>query len=124
MGKQLYTGRQVNLGMGASGSTGLPWYVGDFASVTVSVETGSAVASRTTIMGSNLDGFQSTLSSGGGLGDTTNNGSGGWSNVIVITVPGVSSLTITGIRWLNALRPILASGQTASNTTVIFAGTT
>lgn len=120
MGKQLYTGRQVNLGSatGLSIMTGNPWYVGDYAALTCSVTTGAAAASRITILASNEDGFNSTLSSGNPTAATNQ-----WSIATVLTAPGMYTID-AGIRWINALRAVAESGQTASTVTVIFAGKT
>lgn len=113
-----YTQRQLNLGANTSQETGNPWFVGDYWTLTVSVTTGAAAASRTTIVGSNEDGFNSTLSSADRTVNTNQ-----WSIVTTITSPGLYTLD-TGFRWVNAIRATANSGQTASNTTVIFAGMT
>ena len=118
MPSQFINGRSVNLGANTSLETGNPWYVGDFARLTVSVTTGSAVGSRTTIIASNEDGFQSTLSSANRTLNTNQ-----WSIITTIVTPGVYTID-TGFRWINAIRDTAFSGQTASNTTVIFEGTT
>jgi hypothetical protein len=110
--------RQVNLGANTSSETGNPWYVGDYKQLTISVATGSAQASRVTIVGSNDDGFSSTLSSANRLVNTNQ-----WSIVTTIVVPGLYTID-PGFRWVNAIRDTAFSGQTASNLTVIFAGTT
>lgn len=117
------TGQQVNLGAASSSQTGNPYYVGDAWTLSMSIETGAAAASRITILGSNLDGFQSSLSAGGGYGSPLN-GAPGWS---VLTAnagaPGIFALDV-GYRWINAIRHLSASGQTASNITVIFTKST
>lgn len=118
MARQLITGRQVNLGANTSVQTGNPFYVGDFKDLTVSITTGADAASRISILGSNEDGFQSTLSSGSPTVNTNQ-----WSHITQILSRGVYTID-TGFRWINALRAASESGQTASNVTVIFAGTT
>lgn len=112
------TKSQVNLGANTSAQTGNPWFVGDFRQITVSVTTGAAAASRISIIGSNADGFSSTLSSGSPTVNTNN-----WSHLTQLLAPGVFTID-PGFRWLNAIRAPSESGQTASNVTVIFAGRT
>ncbi len=118
MPKFSVTQRQLNLGANSSLETGNPFLVADFALLTVSVTTGSAVASRTTIVASNEDGFQSTLSSANRTINTNQ-----WSILTTIVAPGTYTIS-PGFRWVNAIRDTAFSGQTASNTTVVFAGTT
>lgn len=111
-----YTRYQVNLGADTSSQTGNPWFVGDFRTLTVSVTSGSAAASRLSILGSNNDGFNSTLSSGNPTVDTNQ-----WSHVTQILTQGVFTIE-PGFRWINAVRATAFSGQTGSNITVIFEG--
>ncbi len=111
-------GYQLNIGANSSNETGNPWFVGDWARLTVSVTTGSAVGSRTTIVGSNEDGFSSTLSSADRTVNTNQ-----WSIITTIVTPGLYTID-AGFRWINAIRATAFSGQTASNTTVVFAGST
>lgn len=118
MARQLITQSQVNLGANTSSQTGNPWFVGDYRQITVSVTTGAAAASRTSILASDEDGFQSTLSSANALVNTNQ-----WSHITQITAPGVYTID-PGMRWLMAIRATANSGQTASNTTVIFTGRT
>jgi hypothetical protein len=108
---------QINLGANSSNVTGTPYFVGDFTYLTVSKESGSAFASRLTILASNQDGFQSQL----GTANATVP-AGNWSILTVITNQGIYPLD-SGFRWINAVRPTQTSGQTASNITVTFAGT-
>lgn len=108
---------QINLGAHNSLETGNPWFVGEYARLTASVITGAAAASRVTIVGSNLDGFASGLSTA--LRTASNNT---WSIVTVITGGGLIATIDTGFRWINAIRDTSNSGQTASNITVVFNG--
>lgn len=117
MGGRNYTRQHLNLGANSSRQTGEPWFVGDFARLTVSLTTGAAAASRISIIGSNEDGFQSTLSSGNPTVNTNV-----WSHLTQLLSPGVFTID-TGFRWVNAIRAASESGQTASNVTVIFCGT-
>lgn len=109
---------QVNLGANTSSQTGNPFYVGDLRQITVSVTTGAAAASRISIIGSNADGLQSTLSSANPTVATNL-----WSHITQLLVPGIFTID-PGFRWVNAIRATSESGQTASNVTVIFAGRT
>ena len=120
MARHLYTRQQVNLGAADSGTTGSPWFVGDFVTLTVSIQTSSTSASRFTVMGSNLDGFQSTLSVNGGFGSYVQTGFG-WSHITVITSQGLYTID-PGFRWINALRSDFNSGSASSNVTIIFEG--
>ena len=122
MGGYTYTRNQINLGAADSGTTGSPWFVGDFANLTVSIATSSTSASRFTIMGSNLDGFNSTLSISGGFGSYLGSGLG-WSHITVITSQGLYTID-PGFRWINALRSDFNSGSASSNATIIFEGKT
>lgn len=107
---------QINLGADSSRETGNPWFVGDYTRLTVSIS--PAVASSiVTIVGSNLDGFTSGLSTA--LRTGSNNT---WSIVTSITGSGLIATIDPGFRWINAIRATSASGQTASNITVIFTG--
>lgn len=111
-----FTGRQDNVGADTSNITGNPWWVGDFRQLTVSIATSTASASRVTIVGSNLDGFKSTLSSA--LATASN---ALWSHITVITA-GQGLYTVDcGFRWVNAIRPDFTASA-ASNMTVTFAG--
>lgn len=123
MARQLYVKDYHLLGADSSNLTSPPVFVGDFRQMTISITTGSTHASRITVQGSNLDGFQSTLSSGGGLGNATVP-VGGWSHLTVILPVGAANLfTIDpGFRWLCVVRPTATSGQTASNVTVVLSG--
>ena len=64
--------------------------------------------------GTNLDGFTSTLSTA--LATASNNT---WSILTAITGQGLFVID-PGFRWVNAIRDTSASGQTASNITVVF----
>lgn len=107
---------QVNLGAHNSLETGNPFFVADFAKITASLITGAAVASQVTIVGSNLDGFQSTLSTA--LRTASNNT---WSIITTLTAPGTFVID-PGVRWLMGIRTTSQSGQTASQVTLIFSG--
>lgn len=125
MARQLITQSQIALGADTSNLTSPPFYVGDFRQITMSIQTGSAFASRITVQGSNGDGFQSTLSVNGGYGNSTVP-IGGWSHLTVILPVGAINLfTIDpGFRWLCVIRSTQVSGQTASNVTVTINGRT
>lgn len=125
MAKQLITQYQNHLGADTSNVTGVPWYVGDFRQITISITTGSAHASRITVQGSNADGFQSSLSAAGGYGNSTVP-AWPWSHLTVILPSGAANIfTIDpGFRWICCVRPTATSGQTASNITVILNGRT
>lgn len=118
-----YTRQQHLLGADTSNLTSPPYYTGDFRQLTLSVTTGSAFASRITVQGSNADGFQSTLSSAGGYGNSTVP-VGGWSHLTVILPSGAANIfELPSIpRWINVIRSTQVSGQTASNVTVVAAG--
>ena len=122
MARQLITGRQVALGADTSNVTSPPWLVVDWRQMSISVETGSAFASRITVQGTNLDGFKSTLSSAGGFGNSTVP-VGNWSHVTIITGQGLFTID-PGFRWICVIRPTQGSGQTASNITVTLVGRT
>lgn len=120
----MYTPRpKVILGADTSNVTSTNYFVGDFAALTISITTGSAHASRITVQGSNADGFQSSLSAGGGFGNATIPVNP-WSHLtVILPVAAANIFTIDpGVRWINVIRPTAASGQTASNITVIVAG--
>lgn len=120
-----YTREKLLLGADTSNVTSPPVFVGDFQQAVISVTTGSAQASRITIQGSNADGFQSTLSSGGGYGNSTIP-VGTWSHLTVFLPVGAANFfSLTTIpRWICVVRPDHASGQTASNITVLLTGRT
>ena len=111
------TGRQENLGAKNSLQTGNPWFVGDFQQLSVSIQSSTGSASRYTILGTNLDGFQSTLSSANPTIPAN-----GWSIVTVLTAQGLYSVDV-GFRWVNAVRDAI-SVSAASNCTIVFAGRT
>lgn len=108
------------LGADTSNLTSPNIFIGDFSRIALSIETGSAFASRITVQVSNLDGFQSTLSSGGGFGNSTVP-VGGWSHyTVILPVAAANMFTLTpGPRWMNVIRSTQVSGQTASNVTII-----
>lgn len=125
MARQLIDQYQIHVGADSSSVTGTPWYVGDFRQLTISITTGSAHASRITVQGSNADGFQSTLSAGGGYGNATVP-VWPWSHLTVI-LPSAAANIFTidpGFRWIVCTRPTATSGQTASNITIILNGRT
>lgn len=113
------------LGADTSNLTSPNIFVGDYAAFSLSITTGSPFASRITVQACNLDGFQSTLSSGGGFGNSTVP-VGGWSHYTVILPVGAANLfPITrGPRWINVVRSTQVSGQTDSNVTVTLYGHT
>ena len=119
------------LGADTSNLTSPNIFVGDFKDVTLSIRTGSPFASRITVQACNLDGFQSSLSENGGFGNA-NVPIGGWSHLTVILPTGVTNMfTISAQgagsampRWINVLRSVQDSGQTASNVTVALYGHT
>ena len=117
--------RQLALGANTSDLTSAPWFVGDFRQIGISIQTGSAHASRITVQASNEDGFQSSLSANGGFGNSTIP-VGGWSHLtVILPVGAINNFTLTpGMRWLNVIRQTATSGQTASNVTVILTGRT
>lgn len=121
----MYTRTKTLLGADTSNVTSAPYFTGDFRQMTISVTTGSAFASRITVQASNADGFQSTLSSGGGYGNSTIP-SGVWSHLtVILPVSAANVFSIDTIpRWICVVRPTQASGQTASNNTVIVTGRT
>lgn len=113
---------QVNIGAasanaaGTSGATGSPWFVGDFARLTVSIQTSTTSASRFTIYGSNADGFTEALNTASASGV-----SGHWSHITVIT-GGQGIYTIDpGFRWVNSCRPDFTT-SVGSGATVVFTG--
>lgn len=110
-----YTARHVNLGADTSNQTGRPWFVGDFIDLTVSISSSASNGSRFTIVGSNLDGFQSVL---GDASQTVPNTS--WSIVTTIVQQGLYTID-TGFRWVNAFRDGVSA---ASMTTITFAAKT
>lgn len=113
MGKALYTTRQVNLGANTSSQTGTPWYVGDAATLSVSISSSASNGSRFTIVGSNDDGFQSAL------GTPSQTGSAGnWSVVTAIVQQGIYTIDPPAFRWINAFRD---GTSVASMTTIVFA---
>ena len=120
-----YTTDKTILGADTSNVTSTNYFVGDLRQITISITTGSPHASRVTVQGSNADGFQSTLSAGGGFGNSTVPVYP-WSHLTVILPSGAANIfTIDpGFRWINAVRPTATSGQTASNITVVIAGRT
>ena len=113
------------LGADTSDITSPNVFVGDYKTLTISITTGSAFASRITVQASNFDGFQSTLSSAGGFGNSTVP-VGGWSHLtVILPVSAANVFSITPIpRWINVLRSTQVSGQTASNVTVALYGHT
>ena len=117
MPRQFISGRQVNLGAANSSLTGTPWFVGDYASLTVSVQSSTGSASRYTILGTNDDGLTAAL---GPPSQTVP--AGGWSIVTAITSAGLYTLD-TGFRWINSVRTVIDTSA-ASNITVTFYGRT
>jgi hypothetical protein len=113
MGRVNYTGYQINLGAANSNLTGGAWYVGDAATLTVSIQSSTGSASRYTILGSNGDGFQSAL---GTPSQTVP--AGGWSIITTITSQGLYTID-TGFRWINSVRTVIDTSA-ASNVTILF----
>lgn len=120
-----YGQTQHLLGADTSDLTSMNIFTGDFSTYVLSIRTGSAFASRITVQGCNLDGFQSTLSENGGFGNSTIP-IGGWSHLTVILPVSVANVfTITPLpRWINVIRSTQVSGQTASNVTIVGYGHT
>lgn len=114
MGHVNYTAFQTNLGAANSNLTGNPWFVGDAATLTVSIQSSTGSASRYTILGSNADGFQSAL---GTPSQTVP--AGGWSIVTTITAAGIYTID-PGMRWINSCRTVIDTSAN-SNVTIIFA---
>lgn len=117
MGKQLITKRKVVLGAANSLLTGNPFWAGDYDAITISIQSSTASASRYTILGTNLDGFQSTLSSA-----NPTIPAGGWSIVTTITSQGIYTID-PGVRWLMPVRDNV-SVSASSNATFVFEGRT
>ena len=93
-----------------SGITGAPCFVGDYAGLSVSINSVTNAASRYTLVCSNADGLQSTLDTPSMLVP-----SGSWSILTVITGQGMYTFDpVAGFRWLNVF--------SASSATVTFAG--
>lgn len=107
--------RHLFAGAANSNLTGDVWYAGDFARLTISVQTSTASASRFTVVGTNLDGFQAALPNPSQTIPANN-----WSVVTVITVQGVYTID-PGVRWLNVFRPDFGVSAT-SNTTITATG--
>lgn len=113
MGNVIYSGRQISLGAANSNLTGNPWFVGDAATISISIVSSTGSASRYTILGTNDDGFQSAL---GTPSQTVP--AGGWSIVTVLTSQGVYTVD-SGLRWINSCRTVIDTSA-ASNVTIIF----
>jgi hypothetical protein len=95
-----------------SNLTGRPWFTGDFAQMTVSVETQTNAASRYTVIATNDDGLRAPL---GTPSQTVP--AGNWSILTVITVQGLYALDpYPGFRWVNVFRP---SASTATVTLAV-----
>lgn len=108
--------RHIALGVDTSNLTGLPWFVGDYRQVSVSIESNANAtgASRYTFIASNDDGFQAVL---GTPSQTVP--AGNWSILTTVTSQGIYTFDPTaGFRWLNVFRP------SASSITVAYAGRT
>lgn len=114
MGRVNYSQYQVNLGAANSNLTGSAWYVGDAATITVSIQSSTGSASRYTILGSNADGFTAAL---GTPSQTVP--AGGWSIVTALTAQGVYTID-PGLRWLTSVRTVIDTSA-SSNVTIIFA---
>ena len=94
----------------SSSITGTPWYVGDFAQVSVSIVSQTAAASRFTFVCTNDDGFQAALGT-----PSMSVPAGGWSILTVITAPGMYTFDPTaGFRWIQCF--------SASSATITYAG--
>lgn len=113
MGHVNYTQFQTNLGAANSNLTGQPWFVGDAATLTVSIQSSTGSASRYTILGSNADGFQTAL---GTPSQTVP--AGGWSFITAITSQGLYTID-PGFRWINSVRTVIDTSAT-SNVTITF----
>ncbi len=113
MPRQFITGRQVNLGAANSNLTGSPWFVGDAAQISVSIQSSTGSASRYTILGSNDDGLTAAL---GTPSQTVP--ANGWSIVTALTAQGLYSIT-PGFRWINSCRTVIDTSAT-SNVTITF----
>jgi hypothetical protein len=106
--------RHVATGVHNSSLTGDVAFIGDLRQLSVSIETQTNTASRSTFVASNDDGLREAL-------DTPSQTvpSGGWSILTTITQQGVYTFDPTaGFRWLNVFRP------SASSATVTYAGRT
>lgn len=114
MGNVIYTGRQISLGAANSNLTGTPYFVGDAATISVSIVSSTGSASRYTILGTNDDGLQSAL---GTPSQTVP--AGGWSIVTALTAQGVYTID-SGLRWLNSVRTVIDTSAN-SNVSIIFA---
>ncbi len=92
-------------------------FVGDALSFSLSIQSSNASASRWTIMGSNADGFQSSLP----LPTVSSVNSAPWSIITTITSQGLVVFD-TGYRWLCAFRApwdVGGTGSTSSNVTIV-----
>jgi hypothetical protein len=114
MGNVIYTGYQVNLGGANSNLTGNPYFVGDAATISISIQSSTGSASRYTILGSNGDGFQSALGT-----PSQTAPAGGWSILTALTAQGAYTLD-AGVRWITSVRTVIDTSA-ASNVTITFA---
>ncbi len=112
-----YSGNHITLGAADSALTGSTWFVGDFRQMSLSIHSSTASASRYTVVGSNLDGFNTAL---GNASPTASNES--WSIVTTVTSQGIFTID-PGFRWISAFRDNVSVSAT-SNTTIIFNGRT
>lgn len=113
MSRPMPNRRYVSLGADTSNFTGKPFFTGDFARLTVSWSSSASNPSRLTIVGSDEDGFQSTLSSANPTVNTVI-----WSQLTALTVAGAYVLD-PGMRWVMPIRDGISA---ASMMTVTFAG--
>ena len=97
----------------ASGATSSSYFVGDAASLALSIITSTTSASRVTVNGSLDDGFAT------GLGTASASGSSGnWSIVTAITGGSGIYTLARGLRWIQVTRPDFTTSA-ASNMTVL-----
>lgn len=109
------TFQKTLLGAVDSNRTSGAYFVGDALTLTLSIESSTASASRYTIWGSNGDGFQSSIGSPPATVPAQ-----GWSLVTALTGQGMYVID-PGFRWLGAIRDAFQVSS-ASNTTITLAG--
>lgn len=112
------TFRHVVHGAGTSGYTGNPVYIGDYRSLSISIQTSTTSASLFTVQGSNDDGFQSALGT-----PSHATGQNGWSVITTLSGFGLWNFDpgALGFRWMRIFRPDFTASA-GSNATVTLNG--